>query len=596
MYKMYNMKIRSKFFAMVLASLLMAGCQDEIQDSENSGKTDISVLDGYVKVAINMPSTVGTRAAGTYDNGIADEYRVNEAIIVFFAGNKAGTEAEAYFTKAYNLNLNMNVNTAAGQITSTSDAYIMEAPVVTADKQLYALVIINPNSVVELGADGESLTVGSAEITASSRLGDFRAKLSGDNISAAAFTDAADLTGKSFTMTNAPLSDKNGQNLTGANATTLVPVTVYETREEAAIAPSAQIYVERVVAKVSATVNASITDPDVAAENGGVVVKVDEDSQYAGDHVELTGWTLNVANRSTRLVRDVSGFGTWIGYDASSIPERFVENDPIKVSAGKYRINWAVDGNYDSSSESYDASTDFITYTATDAPSWMAAWEETDTDPKANVAYCLENTFAVGDMDRDKTTSLLVKAVYRRAADAGVRRDFFVVGSTGASLSAEDFKKYLQANIAELNGADIVISSTAAGGYYNKEGGKTLSQLVSATKDEAAVTGLDRYIDNIGVIKYYKDGITYYYASPIRHFGDVETGWDDGEPYEEAKHLGRYGVVRNTWYQLTVNKISRPGEPEIPDTPNIPDDQQEAYINVQVNILSWAVRQNNVDL
>lgn len=137
---------------------------------------------------------------------------------------------------------------------------------------------------------------------------------------------------------------------------------------------------------------------------------------------------------------------------------------------------------------------------------------------------------------------------------------------------------------------------TAAGGYYNKTGDKTLSQLVSATKDGAAVEDLDQYFNNIGVIKYYRDGTTYYYASPIRHFGDVETGWDDGEPYEEAKHLGRYGVVRNTWYQLTVNKISRPGEPEIPDTPNIPDDQQEAYINVQVNILSWAVRQNNVDL
>lgn len=595
MYKMYNMKIRSKFFAMVLASLLMAGCQDEIQDSENSGKTDISVLDGYVKVAINMPSTVGTRAARTYDNGIADEYQVNEAIIVFFAGDKDGTEAEAYFTKAYNLNLNMNVNTAAGQITSTSDAYIMEAPVVTDDKQLYALVIINPNSVVKLEADGESLTVNDVKINASSKLGAFQTKLFGGNISAAAFTDAADLTGKSFTMTNAPLSDKSGQSLSGANATTLVPVTVYETREEAAIAPSAQIYVERVVAKVSATVNASIKALDVAAQNGGVVVKVDGDSQYAGDHVELTGWTLNVANRSTRLVRDVSGFDTWIGYDAVFFPERFVEDSPIKLDGGKkYRINWAVDGNYDSSSESYDAYTDFITYTATDAPSWTAAWSATDADPKANVAYCLENTFAVGDMDRDKTTSLLVKAVYRRAADA--EKDFFVVGSTGASLSAEDFKKYLQANIAELSGADIVISSAAVGGYYNKTGGKMLNQLISATKDGAAVEDLDQYFDNIGVIKYYKDGTTYYYASPIRHFGDVETGWDDGEPYEEAKHLGRYGVVRNTWYQLTVNKISRPGEPEIPDTPNIPDDQQEAYINVQVNILSWAVRQNNVDL
>lgn len=594
MYKMYNMKIRSKFFAMVLASLLMAGCQDEIQDSENSGKTDISVLDGYVKVAINMPSTVGTRAAGTYDNGIVDEYQVNEAIIVFFAGDKAETEAEAYFTKAYNLNLNMNVNTAAGQITSTSDAYIMEAPVVTDDKQLYALAIINPNSVVELGTDGESLTVNDVEINASSKLDAFQTKLFGDNISAAAFTDAADLTGKSFTMTNAPLSDKGGQSLSGANVATLVPVTVYETREEAAIAPSAQIYVERVVAKVSATVNASIKAPDVAAQDGGVVVKVDGDSQYAGDHVELMGWTLNVANRSTRLVRDVSGFDTWIGYDVSYFPERFVEDSPIEMGGKKYRINWAVDGNYDSRSESYDVSADFITYTAADAPSWMAAWSATDADPKANVAYCLENTFAVGDMDRDKTTSLLVKAVYRRAADA--EKDFFVVGSTGASLSAEDFKKYLQVNIAELSGADIVISSAAVGGYYNKTGGKMLNQLISATKDGAAVEDLDQYFDNIGVIKYYKDGTTYYYASPIRHFGDVETGWDDGEPYEEAKHLGRYGVVRNTWYQLTVNKISRPGEPEIPDTPNIPDDQQEAYINVQVNILSWAVRQNNVDL
>lgn len=173
-----------------------------------------------------------------------------------------------------------------------------------------------------------------------------------------------------------------------------------------------------------------------------------------------------------------------------------------------------MDGNYDSSSESYDASTDFITYTATDAPSWTTAWKETDTYPKANVAYCLENTFGVGDMDRDKTTSLLVKAVYRRAVDAEVK-DFFVVGSTGASLSAEDFIKYLQANIVELSGADINILPTAAGGYYNKTGDKTLSQLVSATKDGAAVEDLDQYFNNIGVIKYYKDGTTYYYASPI---------------------------------------------------------------------------------
>ena len=70
---------------------------------------------------------------------------------------------------------------------------------------------------------------------------------------------------------------------------------------------------------------------------------------------------------------------------------------------------------------------------------------------------------------------------------------------------------------------------------------------------------------------------------------------DEGE-YDEYKHLGRYGVVRNNWYQLTVKSVSGPGEPDIPVIPDEPADARESYINCEINILSWAVREQDVVL
>ena len=100
----------------------------------------------------------------------------------------------------------------------------------------------------------------------------------------------------------------------------------------------------------------------------------------------------------------------------------------------------------------------------------------------------------------------------------------------------------------------------------------------------------------LGTVKYYKDGETYYCTALVRHFDNVETPWDNSESYTDKKHLGRYGVVRNTWYQLTVNSVSGPGEPEIPDVPDEPDDTTEGYIKVSVDVLSWALRTQEVDL
>ena len=111
-------------------------------------------------------------------------------------------------------------------------------------------------------------------------------------------------------------------------------------------------------------------------------------------------------------------------------------------------------------------------------------------------------------------------------------------------------------------------------------------------------------------IKYYNKGVTYYYTSLIKHFGDNPTEYesdadgnneggtaDEGAFYEEAKHLGRYGVLRNNWYELNITSVSGPGEPEIPE-PEDPDrpDGTHSFINAQINILSWAKRTQDVEL
>ena len=63
-----------------------------------------------------------------------------------------------------------------------------------------------------------------------------------------------------------------------------------------------------------------------------------------------------------------------------------------------------------------------------------------------------------------------------------------------------------------------------------------------------------------------------------------------------SKFLGRYGVLRNNWYDLGINSISGVGSPVVPDAPGTPDDELESFISVRINVLSWAKRTQREDL
>jgi hypothetical protein len=104
-----------------------------------------------------------------------------------------------------------------------------------------------------------------------------------------------------------------------------------------------------------------------------------------------------------------------------------------------------------------------------------------------------------------------------------------------------------------------------------------------------------------------------YYAVRIKHFGDTDTPWNvEGQGVtaggnsliypnpsagaNDGWFLGRYGVVRNNWYDISVNSIQTLGDATIPAFTNDPDDVLENYISVSINVLSWSKHSQSADL
>lgn len=94
----------------------------------------------------------------------------------------------------------------------------------------------------------------------------------------------------------------------------------------------------------------------------------------------------------------------------------------------------------------------------------------------------------------------------------------------------------------------------------------------------------------------YANGVAYYPVM-IRHFDDNQTPWRNVEyGGNENNFLGRYGVLRNNWYEINVTGIRDIGYADVPEVYGTPDDPMESYISVEINVLSWAKRSQNVGL
>lgn len=597
------MKIKHYFGLAVIAAMTASCSSNEDLGTAGSGTGTNEAGVGYASITINLPTTSGTRAVDgskndQFDEGTPSEYAVNDATLVIF--EKAGASENDYtYVEAVPLgNLDPWKDDNTTDITTESTTITAKLDSATVDKdggKYYALVILNNET-----ATGTKITLPTAPVT----YGKWNVAANTTNI-----TDYK----KGFYMANAPeFTTKN------VEPTTLVPIKgIYRTKEEAQSKPGTTIHVERGLAKV--TVGSSTTEgsKDYFAEGGADATG----TNYSSDKVQITKWALDVTNTKSFPVHVTSGLKAgitptdptdqkvpayaeiWSNTAATSgtapATSRFVSQLP--ASAFK-RVYWGIDPNYSMDLTKLDKCKEQFTIVKTDGSD--ATWKSSK-DP----LYCLENTFDIKNMNQGQTTRVLLKATYTpNALASATDKTFFMIGNSSDFWTETTLTKQIENKAKEVLNTTTGVTVTLKGNLL--EGGThvldaTNVEIKEGTEDKTAVVagqintklGLDKD-KGIG-IKTYKNGESYYIAR-IKHFGDDLTPWKEGNATYGGMNLewlGRYGVLRNNWYDLTINKISGPGYPDVPEVkPTDPDDEDTKYISVSVKILSWAKRSQGVEL
>lgn len=639
--------MKKNFFPVALMALAIgfnACSSDDVTVNANGGVSSPVLEGGYVKMAINMPSEPSSRAGVvkdngdkvTFDDGLPKEFEVKNATLLLFAGNDNESEDQAVFHSAYKLDVSMAKEGA--QITSTTRIVQPVNNEVYAKKaNLYAYVLLNNNGLVTF--DGTSSTTptlnhlklqsGTAVTTmnGTTTFETFRKYIVGGSENA--------LCTNGFLMNNAPLSNVAGGVDTDRKVRTLIKLDeVYRTKAAADAADAKEVFVERALAKVtmsskSGALTASdaviVTTPNIGTATPG---SPEANAAAAADlatykNYTTEGWILDVTNPESFLGRNYNE--AWSLYNNDS-KYRFVGTTPLRkdVAAHEgsafYRTYWGLDPNYTKS----DGGT--FNHIAKDG-----SGIEDNKFGANNPLYCMENTFDVERMaEGSQVTRAIVKVKFFKGKTFytfngdnttlyddenmkdRVKQTFLDNGHFIAKLKT-DYPNYtigkddITVNLKTRDENGVAnVSSIVVTKQEKDEQGNLLTKpdgskkMKTVTYQDEGTNTLNKLL-MLGDIHEYVNGLAYY-SIPIKHFGNDLTPWNNtsatiGDPYNsnnEQSYLGRYGVLRNNWYDISISAIRNIGSPVVPET--VSPDEVKNYIAVRINVLSWAKRSQSEEL
>ena len=559
--------------------------------------------EGYVGFSIQLPTTTSaTRVNDEFDDGEQkpDEYKVHNATMFIFKGS---SEANATFVNAYEMNVNTFQEKDPSNDQCTTEGIVsskITKPETNSGENIYAYVMINSNDMInttDKTIDGNSYD-----------------GITFENFSKLALSNIGDLS-NGMVMTNAPVASKVGgiSNPSGATITTLTelaPSKIYATQAAAEADPAGNVYMERAAVKVTVKTSSSISG---TTSTGNV--------KYNKASIK---WALN--NENTKYYNTRQMKESWLGYHAQGDGSNTnIEGTPTAASLYRFvsgeaihtdvcRTYWGEDLNYTVDAE------------FTNAPSSV------DKEPNSSV-YTFENTFDVDRQVAKNTTGVAVSATFNdgksfyTASTYGDNKILQVPEDDGDDEKIQDyimtylrnnyskFKTWYDANdknriTVTMNNATVTDAKVST--VEKTADAQDLPSDFGATEIKAAVGKI--------IFKYYEKGVAYYNVL-IKHFGDSETPWKpenhsvnniDGvyksingtplttNPSPEDNYLGRYGVLRNNWYQIEITGIRQIGSP-VPVDPSTdpdpdPDDNVDNYLSVKIHITPWALRKQSVEL
>lgn len=574
---------KSLLFSAVLAGLMLGSCSssDDLAGGNTSANQDGK---GYVAFTINLPTQPSTRAGSFNDefkDGMANEYAVKDATLLLFQGT---VESSATFVGAYKLSTEPWTSPAGDQNVTTTSKKIVKK-IDKSGTDMKALVVLNSNGVFTVDEATNSLKLKGSTSDFAGTYQDF--------VEAASATSGDDLTKTGFYMANAPLCSKKGDDSdpVAGTVSTLTDLNgkIYDTEDEALAGSAAQVYVERAVAKV--TVNK-------------VTVTEATTSTSTSVSFEVLGWAIDNFNKTTYLVRNTEDFDSWKSFSSKGLtPSKYRFVGGAAVATGLYRTYFAKDVNYD---------TNFTPGILERATNFVNTYGETSPQ------YCFENTFDVPHQNENLTTLVTIKAKLNSG------NDFYIVGGDQTKLYTKtELDNLVKAKFLNteatwvtnnakdasttIGGGDLTLTyDTDAAGVIHLTGVSVDPAKLKTTPDPLPATYVKDVEAAVGSMVYYKNGVSYYTVR-IKHFGDDLTPWKKnelgvkaGEVYPTTNQaenwLGRYGVLRNNWYDITVQGVKGLGSATVPELTGTTDDELDSYIAVQINVLSWAKRTQNATL
>lgn len=550
--------MKIKFLALAMIAMLFTACKPDPQPEggEGSDPNNGEVENSYI--AVTLASADAFRDGGDFELGEENERKVTSALAFFFL-NGEPFEIRTVEGVAYNY---QNIP-FAGEDGLT---FTPQTSGNVSDISNSVLVIKNhkgelPNQMVVV----LNWTPTVAEYTLDELHEDIKVRTNYSN---------------DFVMSNSVYKNVEGD----VYATPLTINDFKNSRDEAMMDGAAvKVYVERVVAKVrfdqtsysyplKKKVGESIEDYTInVTDNAGNKVAK---QVYA----EITGWELYNDYVESTLMKNIEGCP---GVDATM--NNFKWNYPLL-----YRSYWANTSN--------------VTLAAIDN---ILNIEESTVATK--VKYCGENTN--GNTEEANRTKVVFKAQLK--TDEG------------------------NVEIARWYGYDYVgkenllqaVANTLANTYYRKttveENGEQVETYVSITgEDLVTVQGAGDAIAKEHQVYFTLNSTkvnTNWYKRNGDNFTDITAEalnqdlvdnltpallYDNGQTYyfTDIKHLGTsFGVVRNHIYDIKVNSITGLGTPIVGDdfvisTPVVPETDNETFVSAEINILSWRVVENNVDL
>ncbi|WP_195470490.1 Mfa1 family fimbria major subunit [Bacteroides xylanisolvens] len=569
------LKIKS-ILVSLLAVAALASCSNENLEENPGVDGGIGYDVAYVSISMTNPKVPGSRASGEQP-ALPAESEIRELYVITFNASKVVTK-DADATKYATI-------LGAGSFGTNSGVTTPNTPIKVGTDTKYLLVIANPGyqlkSRLDAIAVGATYATINTMITVPTQSGkpnnaylvEEVVHSNGCAMINVGFFDDSDSNPDNHAWKEECLLDVSDKIILASN---------YKTEAQALNAAKsnpATLEIERLAAKLEVMIGSSLE---------------------VGPFADVTNASLGQFD-----------FGNWTidYYNSLLFPFAKKTTTASSHTTGFYKSNfYTVDPNFTTAGGT-EYLTGIVKNTLDANREPLVEWVAESVTAGDNYKYCIENTMAEGYQKFGAATRLVLKGKYapwKDDSDFSLGDDWYRLPNGTSSVNFKNFAlllaAYIEAKTKETNTQPMTAQEkllvSACELFYNQIKSElttsdpgSFALLTQTIIDDNNIQNGGELCKEEGCIYWYPKSLNYYYYE-IRHDNTADS-------YME---YGKYGVVRNNYYTLTLTKVNGNGTPWYPGGgPEDPDDNEDidklgAYLHFEIKVAPWIYWTTNFEI